>query len=58
MFNQWKRVDTMNWGKKNQKTGQKANSAKLDPSLLSLFGLVKSLGPGAEPIRKGLSVKD
>lgn len=38
----------------SKEKGAKGNSAELDPSLLSLFGLVKSLGPGAEPIRKGL----
>lgn len=43
----------MHWSKSK---GQKAARADLDPSVLSLFGLVKSLGPGAEPIRKGLSV--
>lgn len=34
----------------------KGNTAEHDPLVLSLFGLVKSPGPRAEPIRKGLSV--
>lgn len=48
--NQWERVNRP----VSKEKGPKGNSAELDPSLLSLFGLVKSLGPGAEPIRKGL----
>lgn len=50
--NQWERVNRL----VSKGKGAKGNAAELDPSLLSLFGLVKSPGPGAEPIRKGLSV--
>lgn len=48
--NQWERVNRL----VSKEKGAKGNLAEPDPSLLSLFGLVKSLGPGAEPIRKGL----
>lgn len=34
--------------------GQRA----VDPSLLAVFGLADPPGPGAEPVRKGLSVQD